>query len=167
MQRYEFTSTTNDLLDAEEADITERTGLRRLLRYTISALATIWAASGLFALGLGRHGWIPLIWFIAGVLVAYHLVGRSYLSKRRIRLSGTCSTGVIVEFHVDYIQVEIASSGIYQRKWNELLGFRDATQGILLYFSDGTVNWLPSRIFANKADREATIDLLRAKSAVS
>lgn len=167
MQSFKFTSTVDDLLDAEDADMTERTGLRRSLRYAASTLAAVWALSGLLVVGLQRYGWAPFIWTLLGGLVVYYLVGRSYLSRRRIRLSNPPSADIVAEFRVDQMQIDVAGHGTYRREWDELVQFRNTAQGILLYFSDGTVNWLPARAFGSGEEKQSLVDLLGSKLVAS
>ncbi len=170
MFRYQFTSTIKDLLDAQEAEAVERTGLRRSLRWAIAAIAAM-GVMGAGASALEAKTITGIASSILGVIITlsviYYYVGAGILTRRRIRAHNDPSADVIAEFSDDAIHLEVSGFRTYTRDWSEFGGLIDGAKGVVIYFGDGTVNWLPNRVFSDKAERGELLDFLRKQLADS
>ncbi len=159
--KYHFTSTLNDLLDAEEADAT-RTAGRRSLRWVVAGIGAGGVFSAIHQLSTSHVGWYSIAGLVVGSYIVYSSVLVTYVRRRRIRRDNPPSVDIALRFGEGGVQVELVGYGTYERKWTELVKFADAAKGVLLYFDDGTVNWLPNRIFRDKAEKRALLGLLRS-----
>ena len=161
MYRYQFTSTIDDLLEAEEADMTTST-VRRWMRWVVAIIGLFIIIHGLLYCGSRGHCWRALPPVIGGSLLLYYIFVRSCVRRRRIRKENAPSLELTLEFRDDCLQIDASGLGTFRREWSELLDFRNATRGILLYFDDGIVNWLPNRVFEDRTGKEAFVDFLRS-----
>lgn len=167
MYKYEFTSAIRDLLDAEEADATRTTDLRRSLRWAVALLCGALGLASLSALRLPGYSWQPFIPFLLCCYGVYYFVVAGYVRGRRICRGNDPSREVRVEFRDDCLELAVSDYGTYRRDWHELLLFTDAARGVLLYFDDGTVNWLPDRVFRDRTEKKELIEFLKSQSARS
>jgi hypothetical protein len=160
--RYEFTSTVEDLLAAEEA---ERSAvIPGPLRQVIVILGAIWLVAGLVAL-VRQQNWQSLIWVGLGIAVVYVFVVRPRIVRDRIKTNNPEQRGVILDFADDCMRLGVSGVGQFTREWDELSGVADAEKGILFYFSDGVKSWLPNRVFASEAEREAFLKFVKGREA--
>lgn len=162
VHRYRFTSTVSDLLEAEEAERTARS-VRAPFRWVISLLGVAWLVTGLFTLSFSSPSWRPVAWIILGVGVLYYFAIRPYQRRSRIRETNAPEQDIAVEFDDDCIKLEIGNVGNFARGWDELVGFIDARKGIVFYFSDGVVNWLPNRVFSDKTERDGLVAFVQGR----
>lgn len=160
MYTYRFTSTINDLLDAEEADTTERT-MRRSLRWVVAAIGVAGIVAAIDALRSSPYAWEFVVGLVACGYIVYYFAIASYVRRRSIRRNNPLSTDIALQFREDGIEIELVGQGTYTRGWQELLKFAHARKGTLLYFDDGTVNWIPDRVFRDGEEREAFLVYLR------
>lgn len=163
MRRYQFTSKIQDLLDAEEADRTARTGLSKTLRWELSLLIVIFSVIGFLAFRSPGHGGVSIVGLLVDIVLLYYLVGKSYWRRRRIRKVNPPCAEVTLEFQDDHLEIEVGGSGTFGREWRELAEFTNAPRGILLYFDDGIVNWLPNRVFTDKMGKKAFVEFLQSQ----
>ena len=160
MYRYEFTSTVDDLLEAEEA---ERSFLMRApFRWAIVALGAVWLAAGIVAITM-HPTWRPFVWTCLGMWVLYYFVYLPRRRRRRIIGNNAARQDLTVEFADEGVSLEISGVGQFARQWGELAGITDTDKGILFYFSDGVKNWLPNRVFANKNERSNFVGFLKGR----
>lgn len=160
MYKYQFTSTVEDLLEAEEAERTARSA-RAPFRWLIALLGVAWLVAGVFAFDWSNLSWRPVVWLLLGVGVIYCFIFRTYLRRSRIKENNAPQQDIALEFHDDYMKLEISSVGEFTRKWEELVEFIDARKGIIFYFSDGVVNWIPDRVFADGEERNRFIEFIQ------
>jgi hypothetical protein len=152
MYRYQFTSTVEDLLEAEEA---ERSNLlRRPFRAVIIVLGLAWLAAGLAMIAKQRT-LQPLVWTCLGVSVVYYFLITPHRRRRRIKTNNATNQDVTLEFTDGGLSFEIRGVGEFTRQWSELAGLMDAKKGILFSFTDGIKNWLPNRVFESGAERQS------------
>ena len=57
-----------------------------------------------------------------------------------------------MEFYDDCIKVEGGDSEKLTRKWVGLLEFLDTPKGVLFYFDDCFISWLPRRVIPEEKD---------------
>jgi len=158
MYRYRFTSTVEDLLEAEEA---ERSAfIRGPFRWVIVVLGLAWLVAGLATL-VRQLAWQPLVWTCLGSGVLYYFVVRPYLRRRRITTDSATRQDLTLEFTDDGLNLGVSGVGQFTRQWNELVGITDTDKGILFYFSDGVKNWLPSRVFASQVQKGNFVEFLK------
>ena len=160
MYRYQFTSTIEDLLAAEEAERTARS-VRAPFRWVIVVFGVGWLTIAILAFNINKPTWQPLIWAVIGGVILYFFVGKPYLKRSRIRQTNAVCQDLTLEFGDDCLKFHITGIGDFVRQWREFTSFVDTRKGILFYFTDGTVNWLPNRIFPDTAERNSFIEFLK------
>lgn len=160
MYKYQFTGTVEDLLEAEEAERTARSA-RAPFRWVVALLGIAWLVAGVIAFDWSNLSWRPVVWILLGIGVLYYFVIRPYLRRSRIKESNAPKQDLVLEFHDDCIKLGISGVGDFTRKWEELVEFIDARKGIIFYFSDGVVNWIPDRVFTDKGERNKFIEFLQ------
>ncbi len=160
MYKYQFTSTVEDLLEAEEAEITARSA-RAPFRWVIALLGVAWLVSGILAFDWSNPGWRPVVWLLLGIGIIYYFIVRPYLRRSRIKEDNAPEQALALEFYDDYMKLEVSGVGEYTRKWEELVEFIDARKGVIFYFSDGVVNWIPDRVFADGEERNRFVEFIQ------
>lgn len=162
MYRYQFTSTVKDLLEAEEAERTARSA-RAPFRWVLIFVGFAWLVSGVIAFDWHSPSWRPFIWLLLGVGVLYCFVLKPYLRRNQIIRNNEPYQNVILEFHDNSIKLQIDGVGNFVRSREELVEVVDASKGVIFYFSDGVVSWLPNRVFSNSDDRNKFIKSLQSR----
>lgn len=157
--QYRFVSTIQDLLEAEEAERTARL-FRAPFRWIIILLGVLWLLAGIFTFDASNLSWRPIVWLLLGVGVIYYFVAKPYLRRRKIRLNNSSQQELVLAFYDDCITIEAGATGSFTRSWNEFLTFIDTPKGIIFYFDDGVVSWLPKRLLPTQEEREVFIDFL-------
>jgi hypothetical protein len=160
MYGYRFTSTLEDLLEAEEAERSHF--LRRPFRGAIIVLGWVWLAAG-FATFLRQPTLQPLVWTCLGAGVVYYFVVRTHRRRSRITTNTAARQDVTLEFADDGLNVGIGDVGQFARQWNELAGITNTDKGILFYFADGAKNWLPKRVFRSEVERRNLLEFLTGR----
>ncbi len=160
MYKYQFTSTVEDLLEAEEAERTARSA-RVPFRWVIALLGVTWLVAGVLAFDWSNPSWRPVVWLLLGTGVIYYFVVRPYLRRNRIKENNAPEQDLALEFHDDYMKLEVSGVGEFTRKWEELVEFIDARKGVIFYFSDGVVNWVPDRVFADGEERNRFVEFIQ------
>lgn len=163
MYKYRFTSTVQDLLDAEEADATERSGLRKILRWAVAVICATGVVAAIEAFISLGYRIEQLIWLVLGSYGVYYFVLSGYVRRHRIRKRNAPSMDISVEFQEDCIEIAVSDYGTYKRDWCELLSYVNAAKGVLLHFRDGTVNWLPNRVFRDMEEKRELIEFIRTR----
>ncbi len=165
LYRYQFTSTVEDLLDTEEADMIEKTGMRRSLRWFVSFFGLFMVVCGL--IGFARTlGWKYLLVVLSGSILLYSYFIESFVTRRRIRETNDSSQELTLEFNDDYLLTEAIGKGTSKRnkrEWSELADIKTAKRGVLLYFYDGDLNWLPNRVFMGTAEKAAFAQYIKSR----
>lgn len=149
--QYQFTSTVEDLLEAEEAERTARTA-RAPFRWFVVLFGFAWVLLGLLAFDFSNPSWRPLIWLLIGSAIIYYFAVRPYLRRKKIRINNDPQQNLVLEFYDDCIKVEGGGSDRLTRRWDELLEFLDTPKGVLFYFNDGFISWLPRRVLPEGKD---------------
>lgn len=162
MYKYQFTSTVEDLLEAEEAERTARLA-RAPFRWIIASLGVAWLVAGVLAFDWSNPSWRPIVWLLLGAGVIYYLVVRPYLWRSRIKENNTPEQALALEFHDDCLKLAVSGIGEFTRKWEELVKFIVARKGVIFYFSDGAVNWIPDRVFADGEERNSFIEFIQRR----
>lgn len=150
--RIAFTSTVDDLIQAFEADRTAMSRMSRWVRWLIVGMGCLWllGAAAFYTGHLkNREWWLPIIWLFLGVSILWYNAVKPFLQRRHIRNSNAASQDLKLEFKQDGIHIEAPGTGEFDRTWNELDGATNCDEGILVYYTDGTVAWLPRRVFPN------------------
>lgn len=159
MYKYQFTSTIQDLLDAEKADRTERS-VHEPFRWIIILMGIAWFMIGIIT--LNQQNTKSVLWILIGSLILYIFSIKPYFKRQRIRKSNSASQDIILEFDDDRFMIQIKNVGEFVRKWEELNGFVDTAKGTLFYFNDGIINWLPNRVFGNDLERNNFKEFIRS-----
>jgi len=160
--KYQFTSTLEDLLEAEEAERTARLA-RAPFRWVIALLGVAWLVASVLAFTWSSPSWRTVVWLLLGIGVIYYFVARPYLRRSRINENNAPQQDLDLEFHEDYIKLEISGVGEFTRKWEELVEFIDTPKGIIFCFSDGVVNWIPDRVFADGEERKRFVEFIQSR----
>lgn len=117
--------------------------------------------AGMLAFDWSSPNWRAIVWFFLGVGVIYYFVAKPWARRRRIKKSNEPQQDLALEFHDDHIKLAIGGVGDFIRKWGELVEFIDTRKGIIFYFSDGVVNWLPKRVFTDDQERLKFVEFLQ------
>ena len=163
MYKYQFTSTVEDLLEAEEAERTARSA-RAPFRWIIALLGVAWLVAGVLAFDWSNPNWRPIVWLFLGIGVIYYFIVRPYLRRSRIKENNASRRNIDLEFYDDYMKFEISGVGEFTRKWEELVECIDTPKGIIFYFRDGVVNWIPDRVFADGEERKRFVEFVQSQS---
>jgi YcxB-like protein len=156
--KYQFTSAVEDLLDAEEAERSR--SIRKPVRSAIVVLGALWLGTGIVVFAT-TPDWRAAVWIALGAVVIYKFVVKPHSRRRRIRTGNAASQGVSLEFDNDSLRMEVAGVGSFTRQWDQLTAVADSPKGVLVFFTDGIVNWLPSRVFGGPTERQQFIDFAR------
>ena len=161
MYQYSFISTTSDLLDAKEAGRTARWA-RAPFRLLLIVLGIVWFIAGIVTFNPSNLIGRSIIWLLLGTGVIYYFLINPLIIRSRIKKSAG-NYELVIEFDNDRININAGDTGRFLRKWEELTSFVDAKKGIVFYFDDGIVNWLPNRVFNGKTERDKFLGFLRDK----
>ena len=154
--RISFTSTQEDLIQASEAEQTTVSGMRRGVRWGVIGLGWMWLLGAVVLWDQARRQWwLPLIWLALGISILCSNVVRPFMRRRHIRKTARAAQELTLEFTTGGIHIEAPGAGVFDRTWNELDGARNCDEGVLVYFIDGTADWLPRRVFPNDATKNA------------
>ena len=151
--RFRFTSTSSDLLDAYDAFLQHRTGMRPFFRYCAVGFGVMWLSgfAFVFVAGLGsERWWTPAIWLVLGVVVTWKFGVRPILERRSVARSSPATQELDVEFTDSGARIAAPGFGEFFRPWTEFAGLYLHKRGLLFYMSDGMKHWLPKRVFAEK-----------------
>ena len=154
----EFTNTWDDLIQAFEAERISRRS--RADRWVLIIMGWGWFLLAILAwLEVFRQirphkWWQPLLPLTLGGGLLWHNLAKPFLQKRQIRANNPASEMVRFIIMSDGIQIQAAGLGPLKRTWDELAAAMNAKTGLLIYFTDGTANWLPQRAFQNNRLKE-------------
>lgn len=162
MYKYQFTSSLKDLLDAEKAERSLRT-MRTPFRWSIVIFGAVWFVIGIIEFDPANPIGKPLVWILAGSIIFYFFGVKTIFKRRNIKKNNAQIQDISLAFGEDCIKLNIGGVGSFARRWEELTGFADTPKGILFYFTDGVVNWLPTRVFTNNAERKGFVEFLNKK----
>jgi hypothetical protein len=160
----EYTSTCGDLIQGYEAERICRGS--RADRWVLIILGWGWFILPfvvwlkVFPNVRADKWWQPLIPLILGAGLLWYHVAQPFLRRRRIRANNPSSQKLHLEFMDDGIQVHAEGIGSFKRTWDELAGVVNTKKGLLIYFIDGVVNWLPQRIFQSEEAKRSLFSFL-------
>ena len=157
MYHFEFTSTLEDLLEAEEAE--RSIFLRRPFRWVVMLIGVAWLGAGVVTF-LAMPAWRSIVWTCLGALVLFYLAFRPYWRRRQIEKRNARNQTVVLEFGDRGVDLDISGVGRFTRGWDELAGITNTPEGILFYFIDGIKNWLPKRVFESELQRNDFLEFL-------
>lgn len=160
----EYTSTRSDLIQGYEAErISHR---NRGDRWVLIILGWGWFILPIvtwlkiFPNVRANHWWQPFIPLILGTVLLWYNVVQPFLRKRRIRVNNPASQKLRLDFLSNGIQIQAEGVGTFKRTWDELAGVVNTKKGLLIYFTDGIVNWLPQRVFQNMEAKRSLFSFL-------
>lgn len=162
--KFSFVSTTQDLLEAHEAHRTAASGMRPVFRWAVIAMGVVWVLGAVLAWGSVDQWWLPLIWLLLGSGILWRYVLKPSRVRRNIQESNSPSQPVELVFDTHRMTIDAAGVGRFEREWTELAGVRNTRMGILVYFTDGIVNWLPNRLFRNEAEKASLCSFVEERS---
>lgn len=160
MFQYTFISTVTDLLDSDEACRSFRLG-RYPFRLLILLLGIVWFIAGIISFDLSNFSGRSAIWFLLGGSVIFYFFINPIII--RLRIQKTKNEKLFIIFDNEQIVISFSDNNKTIRNWGELIKFIDAKKGIVFYFDDGVINWLPNRVFNNKEERDSFIAFLKNK----
>lgn len=164
MRQIRFKSTVRDLEDAWIAEQVQQRGTWVYYRWGTVVIALIWAFGGYLFFFNDTRRLLQVSWLVVGLTLLWGYGIKPYLAKRKIRLGNSLEQDIEMHIGPDGIHVDLHGIGSYKREWSELLGATLTRTGILLYFDDDIKNWLPRRVFSDKADMRNVYDLLEGYS---
>jgi YcxB-like protein len=158
----EFISTREDLVQAFEAERTATSGMRRAVRWCIVGMGWLWLAGAVCFWTKASRSQL-IIWLSLGVAIIWSNVMKPFFKRWRIRTTAPASQKLGVEITEDGIHIEADGGGAFSRTWDELDGVIDCDEGILVYFTDRIVNWLPRRVFTDSKTKAELYSYMRQR----
>jgi len=108
-------------------------------------------------------GLIDVVFLIIGVILLRAWAIAPILNRRRIRMnSGATAIRRIIIDENNVIE-ESGDSPKNTRAWDEIIRIADTSKGFLIYFQDGQIWWLPTRIFSNIKEHDEFMNLAAQK----
>jgi hypothetical protein len=168
MQRtFAFTSTKDDLIDMHQAMLTITSGARPVFRLFLIGLGLLWTIGPIFFLVFGgatfKFEVKGLVSVIFGSLTLWKFLILPYWQKREIIKESSDQQPVVLNFTDDGIRIEAEGVGNLTRTFGEVSSVTPCNKGLALVFSDGTANWIPSRMFVNSDDIESFTNQLNTR----
>jgi hypothetical protein len=160
----EFTSTVGDLIDAYEAKRMSR--ISRDYRWAYIVMGWGWFTLAIVAWlkvvprVRADRWWQPLLPLVLGAGLLWYNLVEPIFQKRRIRADNPASQELHLDFESNGIQIQAQGIRNFKRTWDELDGVINARKGVLMFFTDGIVDWLPQRVFQNTAEKDALYSFL-------
>ncbi len=153
----EFTSTTQDLLDAHAAYTSMNDPVRPALRVFFLGFGVLWASAPVwvFVLKTEKPGLHSLIMWLSGCAILWGSLLRPRLERRRIARESLTPQRLDIEFRESGIAMRSTGGEEFERGWKEVESARVCRKGLLLSFADGTVNLLPRRVFSGDDEMAA------------
>lgn len=136
---------------------------RAPFRWIIALLGIAWLVAGVMVFDWSNPTWRPVVWLFLGIAVVYYFAIRPYMRRSRIKKGNAPQQDLALEFHDEGIKLDISGVGDLTRKWEELVEFVDSQKGVIFYFNDGVVNWLPDRVFPDEVERNKFIEFLHER----
>ncbi|MDH5637465.1 MAG: hypothetical protein OEZ04_03155 [Nitrospinota bacterium] len=160
MYKFQFTSTIEDLLEADEAfrsEVFARPALRQSATFigVFFIQGSVFTLSGVFSFPEEGFMRISLFLLVIGTIITYYSAVAPWLSRRRIRMNNAATQEVSLIFEDSGVQLDIQGVGSFVRAWGEMKYYVDTSKGIIISSDDGTLNCLPNRVFPDKNEREA------------
>lgn len=162
MFKYQFTSTVDDLLEAEQTG-REFRSIRTPFRWIIIVLGIVWFVMGILAFDFSNPSWRPIFWLGLGGGIFYYFVVGPYLRRREIKKNNAYQQDLLIEFNDEGMKIVIKDVGEFNRGWGELIEYLVTSKGVIFYFNDDVVNWLPRRVFEGEEERDNLIGFVRKK----
>ena len=150
--RFEFTSATEDLLQAYAAERTAVSGLRSIVRWCVIGMGCAWLL-GAIVFWRKASGLQLTIWIGLGVAILWRDAVKPFLKRWEIRRTAAGPKDLVLDFTEAGIHIEVQDVGVFDRSWQELDAAIDTDEGVLVYFNDGIVNWLPRRLFQDNKSK--------------
>ncbi|MDH5756777.1 MAG: hypothetical protein OEZ55_08935 [Nitrospinota bacterium] len=161
MFEFSYTSTVEDLLDADKA-LRAELHFRASYRWFAAFLGFFFLVAGILASALEGVSVQFLIWILIGTTITFYFIVAPHLARKRIRANNMQYQDVFVVFGNNGIRLDVLGIGAFERNWEELVYYVDTPVGVILIFDDGIVNSLPNRVFADSYERKTFIDYLES-----
>lgn len=151
--RFSFLSTHGDLLRAHRAVRGDSTGMRGWVRGLVILMGLAW--TGGFAATLG-DGATPArwVWLVLGTAVLWFAVVSPFRARRAIVAGNAPEQTVALRFTSRRIESLTEGVGAGHWWWRDVFQFLPTEGGLAFTFTDGSVCWLPARVFPSDAARE-------------
>ncbi|CAG1066576.1 hypothetical protein BAC1_02198 [uncultured bacterium] len=160
--KYQFSSINKDLMDAHKAERTFSLGMRAFFRWLIAMYGAVSVSLSLVALDFNKSILQQSLSLIFGLVLLYFFAVKPVLKRFSIKRNNASSQEITLVFTDDYLRIQISGLAEITRQWDEFSGFNESNKGILFYFTDGIVNWLPNRAFFDNAERTKFIEFLQS-----
>lgn len=162
---FSFISTRSDLLDAFDAAIQNRTGMRPWIRYAVVAVGLLWLSGFALVLVYGwgsAKWWQPIAWLVLGLAITWFLGLKPILGRRAIAQQSIPEQKLDILFSENGVTVSAYGAEEHQRNWEDFIGLYRHKKGLLFYMSDGTRHWLPDRVFNSRKEMEDLAEYVEA-----
>jgi hypothetical protein len=160
---FSFLSTTQDLVDAYDAQVLRNAPVRGVFRWLLLAFAWLWFLGGGYTLIGGSEPLKGLFFLLCGGGILWRQSGRRLLDLHRIRASSAPEQQTSVSFSAEGVDVVVADGPSVHKRWEQLLATERTRRGLVFVFNDG-VHWLPRRAFSSEQEIESLVDLLSRNS---
>lgn len=155
--KFTYTSTQKDLIDMYEAD--------RALKPFISGFLILMGLflMSIFVLSFFIHsleGNIRYVGLVIGSVMLWCNIFAPYFDRRRIRKVFFEKMNLEVVFNKEGVMVNSDQAEPIERKWDELMGYRCASMGLMMLFADETMAMIPSRAFDEVNTMDVVVKLI-------
>ncbi|MHC9510641.1 hypothetical protein [Kangiella sp. M94] len=155
---FKYVSTHKDLIDSYNAVRNASSGLSGWSRGLILLLGLMWLLGFIFLAPRANNIWQPLVWLGLGIFIVWKIAIKPHLEKKYIKETNESEQEVNLEINDVEIKATYPSGEYLSRKWEELEAFQGFKKGVLMGFSDGTLTWLPLRVFNGKKEKNKFIN---------
>jgi hypothetical protein len=160
---FALTDTTKDLLDAHSAHLTLTSSVRTILRPFYIGLGLLWASSPLFL--LEAEGWrqgFRLLMFPVGCFIVWQNLIHPWWQRRQIKRL-PAEAQLKIAFFDNRIKILNEDGSAHERSLSEVASLHLAKRGLLFVFTDGSINWLPRRVFANHTEMKQFAEFIEQR----
>lgn len=160
MYKYKFTTTVDDLLTAENESRSAQFA-RTSFCWVTSSFGMILIVSGILSYIFYNQNLKPIIWICIGYFIIYYFFIKIYTYRNKVKRNNYQKQDISIEFYNNYINIHSDNNGNLIRRWENLIEFVELKKGIIFYFDDGVINWLPNRVFLDKQEQADFIAFLK------
>jgi hypothetical protein len=162
MYQFKFKSTIDDLLKAERIDRNLKS-FHIVVRILLVLICFLFLGIGVIDIFFSHINIRALIWICIGLLIFFFLFLLPIINKRIIIKNNMIEVYVSIKFYDDCIKININNVNNYIRNWEELKFIKNSEDGILFFFSDNVINWLPRRVFTDENEKKIFLNFLEDK----
>jgi hypothetical protein len=137
--------------------------MRGWARFLVALYGLVFLAGLPLALfdGAQVRWWQVVIWLAIGGGISWSFVAKPELIRHRLRRVPVQS--ISVQMSDEGITAQVEDTEPVRRYWGELAGILAARRGLGIGFRDGTISWLPERVFESSGHRAEVEAFIKSK----